>query len=139
MSIRVSEQHGVNPSVEKCFFCQRDVGVVLFGRLPGDAEAPRSVTLDETPCSECRSLMDRGVILISVDEGKSGGDMRNPYRSGAWIVVTDSFIQREVAPPLRDYILQKRAAFVPDSAWDNLGLPRGAVEGVPSSLEDVKS
>lgn len=63
MSVRLSEKHGVNPSVEKCFFCQRDVGIVLFGRLKDDVEAPRSVTLNHDPCVDCQVVMSRGVIL----------------------------------------------------------------------------
>ena len=83
MSIQLSPQHGVNPSVEQCFVCMKDVGVVLFGRMRGDAEAPRKVCLpNREPCDECKGYMDQGVILISVDESKTD-DPQNPWRSVA--------------------------------------------------------
>lgn len=140
-SIRVSEKHGVNPSVTHCFFCQKAVGVALFGRLPGDAEAPHAVALDHEPCDECKLVMSKGVILISVDETKSAGDLTNPYRTGGWCAVSEDFIRRvlENATELRDTVLAKRIAFIPDDAWDMLGLPRGKMEGIPSSVEELKS
>ncbi len=73
MGLRVSEKHGVNPAVEQCFTCMKDVGVVLFGKLKGDVEAPLKVCLghDSEPCYECKKYMKMGIILISVDEDKS--------------------------------------------------------------------
>lgn len=126
MSVRISDKHGVNPSVEKCFVCGEDKGVVLFGRLKGDAEAPRSVCLDYEPCDECKRWMEQGVILISVDEKRSKSSPQNPWRTGGWVVMKDDAIRRMFKPEsLVEVILKKRMAFVPDEAWDVLGLPRG--------------
>jgi hypothetical protein len=66
MGIRLSEKHGVNPALEQCFVCGEARGVVLFGRLPNDKEAPRQVVMDRSPCEKCLGLMQKGVILISV-------------------------------------------------------------------------
>lgn len=128
MGIRLSEKHGVNPALEQCFVCMKDVGVVLFGQLKGDAEAPRRVCLDKAPCDECKKLMELGIILISVDEKKSEGNMQNPWRTGGWVVIKEEAVRRifEDAPIL-DQILDKRMAFISDEAWDTIGLPRGEV------------
>jgi hypothetical protein len=69
-SIKLSEKHGVNPSIEQCFVCMKDVGVVLFGKVKGDQEAPRRVCFgpNSEPCDECKGYMKQGVILISVRE-----------------------------------------------------------------------
>ena len=126
--ILLSERHGVNPSVEQCFTCMRDVGVVLFGRLKGDREAPHRVCLgpNSEPCAECKKHMAMGVILISVRDPDPKDDPQNPYRTGGWVVVRNEFIERVVTPKwLADDILKRRMAFVPDDAWDMLGLPRG--------------
>jgi hypothetical protein len=126
MGLRLSEQHGVNPSVEQCFTCMKDVGVVLFGRMKGDVEAPRKVCLghDSEPCEECKKHMEMGVILISVDESKSE-DMNNPWRTGGWVVVKEDLIKRVFKPDeLVQHVLKRRMAFMPDDAWDMLGLPR---------------
>lgn len=137
-SIRLSEKHGVNPSVEQCFVCMKDVGVVLFGKLPPergrhakpadrDPQAPMRVCFgpNSEPCAECQAFMRQGVILISVDEAKTE-DMENPWRTGGWCVVRDDFIKRVFQPPeLAEHVLERRMAFMPDDAWDMLGLPRG--------------
>lgn len=140
MSIKISPKHGVNPMVPKCFFCLEDKNeVVLAGRLPGDAEAPHGAVIDRVPCDRCREVMAAGVLFISVDESKSP-DRDNPYRTGGWAVVTDDAVRRCVSPPeLAEKIVRARMAFVPDDAWDLLGLPRDAVEGVPSSVEEFKA
>ena len=127
MGIRLSEQHGVNPSVEKCFYCMKDIGVVLFGKMKGDKKAPEHVVTSTEPCDECKELMERGIILISVDEEKTE-DFDNPWRSGGWCVVKEDFLRRVIEPGEHlDATIEKRFAFVPDDAWDLLGLPRGAM------------
>jgi hypothetical protein len=136
MSLRLSEQHGVNPSVEQCFTCMKDVGVVLFGKINAgrharpadrDPQAPLRVCFgpNSEPCAECKKHMGMGIILISVDEPKST-DMKNPWRTGGWAVVSEAFIKRVLNPPeLVEAVLKRRMAFMPDEVWDMLGLPRG--------------
>ena len=137
MPLYLSPKHGLNPSIEKCFFCNGDKSVILFGRIPdgngGEKEAPRAAVLNQEPCDKCKGLMDQGIILISVDEEKTGEDTNNPYRTGGWVVVKEEAIVRAFSDtPVLEYILKKRVAFLTDEAWDRLGLPRGPVEGVPS-------
>lgn len=130
MSIRLSKKHGVNPSLEQCFFCMEPKGLILFGRLRGeDKEAPRQIYLNKEPCDKCKGWMDKGVLLISVNE-KLSDDMENPYRSGGWCVVSEDCIRRMFIPKERaDDVLERRAAFVSDEAWDKVGLPRGGSNG----------
>jgi hypothetical protein len=48
-------------------------------------------------------------------------------------MVKEECIQRIVQPPeLVARILRDRVCFVPDEAWDELGFPRGPVEGIPT-------
>jgi hypothetical protein len=92
-SIPVSQKHGVNPSVQICFYCKKAIGVALFGKLhagkvkemfgeefaksapraadPNDIEAPREVVLDLEPCEGCTVFYPHskhGVFLIECDE-----------------------------------------------------------------------
>lgn len=62
--IKVSENHGLNPSISKCFFCGKDKGIVFIGKLPGDAEAPKACIVDYQPCDHCLSLWNKGVAII---------------------------------------------------------------------------
>ena len=139
MNIRLSKEYGVNPSVEQCFVCFKDVGVILFGKINTgkygeDPEAPRKVCLgpNSEPCNECKKHMEMGVILISIrngeesEEGNAGNF--NPYRTGGWCVVRDEAITRWLGgdnDELLAGILKKRMAFLPDEVWDMIGLPRG--------------
>lgn len=126
--IQFSEKHGLNPSIEQCYFCMEDIGLVLFGKImKEDPKAPTKICLDRKPCSRCREVMDLGVILISVDEEKTE-DPDNPWRTGGWIVVTDAFIKRVFLQEFTEVALEKRAAFISDHLWDQLGLPRGEVK-----------
>ena len=120
-TIRLSKLHGLNPSVQQCYVCMKDVAVVFFGSLKGGAKAPRTVCLDRTPCPDCRAWMSQGVILISVRDGESGD---NPYRTGGWCVLKDEAIRKAFTPPeFAESVLKDRMVFVPDSAWKMLGLP----------------
>jgi hypothetical protein len=127
--IRLSEKHGVNPSLGVCFFCMKDSGeVILFGRMRGDEEAPRRACVSQEPCAECKGWMEKGVILISVDPKRSESQ-QDPYRSGGWAVVKDEAVQRfPLDEKFKEVFLRKRAGFVEDEVWDALGLPRGDSE-----------
>ncbi len=137
-SIRLDPKHAVNPSVETCFLCGKDMGVILFGKLTAqqkrmfeEAElsgtdpdkAPRSVSLGNI-CDECQDHMKVGIILISVDEDRTT-DPQNPYRTGGFCVVREEALERMINDAqVREHIRKKRVAFVPDDAWAAIGLPR---------------
>ncbi len=124
MSIRVSEKHGVNPSMGVCFFCGEDDGtIILPGRLEGDKEAPRRAVWSHEPCPTCKDYMKQGVILISV-RADPDADVTNPYRTGGFVVMKDEAIERMFDPKTAPAVLKKRVAFVDDETWDMIGLPR---------------
>lgn len=59
--ITVSEKHGLNPSLVKCFICGEDTGeIALLGKLPNDEEAPRYITNANCFCDRCRKLLEEG-------------------------------------------------------------------------------
>lgn len=124
--IRLSEKHGVNATIPKCFYCNEDKNeIILTGRLPDDAEAPKGMVWDKEPCDKCKGHMAKGVIFISVRNEETDHD--NPYRTGGWVVLKDEAVARIVrTPALRENILSRRVAFVPDQVWDAIGLPRDA-------------
>lgn len=76
--IKLSPKHGVNPSVTHCEICGKEIGVVLFGRLKDDKEAPRDIAMGL--CDDCQKVIDaEGLIIIEVKDGETG---KNPYRTG---------------------------------------------------------
>lgn len=143
MSIRVSPEHGVNPSAGLCFYCQKPKEVVLLGAMspdrrdklfgpghsshsdtPYSAEAPREAVYNMEPCDECNDFMEKGIIFISVDPAKSGDDHLNPWRSGGWCVVTENAVQRLFTGTRLSSVMHRRFVFVEDEVWNKIGLPR---------------
>lgn len=129
----LSNKYGLNPTMPVCFYCQRETGeVALLGRIVDkktgqEVEAPRHMILDHKPCDECAKWMEKGIILISVYNTAETGD--DPPRSGGWCVMKDEAITKLIDDPsVVIEILKKRVAFVPDEAWDKMGLPREPVE-----------
>jgi len=145
MNIKISDKHGVNPSIVNCFYCNEARDIALLGKLPGDEEAPHVLgVMDMEPCHNCVSCMEKGVILISVKDGepdkiesqKRAFDtakhtdgrfyIPNLYRTGGWWVMSDDFIRRTVSPEsLADNLLKHRWSFIEDSTVEALGLPIG--------------
>jgi hypothetical protein len=118
MSIRVSEKHGVNPSVGQCFWCGEDDGtVVLLGRLPGDAEAPRRVCTSYEPCAKCQEQMTAGITVYEVSDRPAHDGQRemqrDVYPTGRWLVVTEDWALRKITPQkVLDRVLAHRAMLV---------------------------
>jgi len=151
----LSKKHGVNPSITQCWYCGKDDALVLFGRVGGqraadmgwgnnpteyDVEAPRKICCGpEYPCPDCVALMEKGIIFISVRDGEEKpekGVIPNPYRTGGWSVLSEEYVIRTFTPDIVEEMLTSRLAFVEDKVWDELGLPRGKVHGVPGSMEE---
>jgi len=130
--IHVSDKHGVNPAVPRCFYCLENKNeVILAGKLPGDKEAPQSAVWDNVPCDSCAELMTQGVILVSVRDdqleelewAQREKRMPNPYRTGGFWVLKDEAIRRIITPEeLAEQIIKHRFTFVPDEVALALGL-----------------
>ena len=66
--IYMSEAHGVNPSMEVCFWCGKNKGVVLFGKLKGDKKAPRECAFNYEPCDKCKELETKNDELSMIND-----------------------------------------------------------------------
>lgn len=104
-----------------CYYCGKATGVVLDNRLR--KTLPKLAVYDYKPCDECAEHMKQGIMLISVDNDAEG---HNPWRTGRISVIKEEAIRNVVQPKeLADAICIMRWAFVPDDAWQELGLPMG--------------
>jgi len=66
-SIKVSEKHGVNPTIPLCFYCGgHKEEIVLMGKLKDDAEAPKNLLLDYEPCDKCKEQFKQGFLVTEV-------------------------------------------------------------------------
>ena len=68
-SILLSEKYGLNPSLEVCMTCEKDMGIILYGKLKDDAEAPKKSCLGHI-CDECATKFKKAHqrVLMGVSE-----------------------------------------------------------------------
>lgn len=95
MSIILSEEYGVNPSVTCCEICGKEIGIALFGSSWKDeqgktSQAPPKVTMGI--CDDCKKVLDvDGCIIIEVKDGETGD---NPHRTGRIIGISNEAKKR---------------------------------------------
>ena len=90
--IKVSNKHGVNPTMVICAWCKEQNGeIALVGELPGDMEAPKEMIIDYEPCDKCKDKWDHGVACIEVDTKPANASQPsiqdNLYPTGRYVVV----------------------------------------------------
>ena len=74
--ITLSPKHGVNPSMDLCFWCGKPKGIILCGRMHEkkgdrtDVEAPKGMVMNLEPCDKCKENFNLGVRIVEViDDG----------------------------------------------------------------------
>ena len=124
-SIRLSENHGVNPTIPVCFWCGKEKNeIALLGRLKGDMEAPRNALLDYQPCEECKKKWAKAIMLIGVtDTPKFSnqppicmGNGKLQYPTGSCVGLTEHGVRSFFKEDVQDEIIKSKSAFVDDSA-----------------------
>lgn len=116
-NIRLSPQHGLNPSAV-CFFCGEDTGeLIIAGEMRDDAEAPHRGVWTKVPCDKCKSLMEQGIMFIECRNGESG---QNPYRTGRMTVLKEHAVRALVKEPLLSQVIKRRVAFIEQDMWERI-------------------
>lgn len=68
--IILHEEFGVNPSVEVCLACGKEMGVIMFGAAY-DGEAPKQVCMGHL-CDDCSKVIkDGGVYIFEAEDENS--------------------------------------------------------------------
>lgn len=103
-NIRLSEKHGLNPSLGICFWCGGDNGqVIIPGRLPGDAAAPHRGVWNYDPCSGCLKHWDSGVLMVEVTPTPNFQNQpemaEGHYPTSRWCVLREEAYQRMFGTP----------------------------------------
>lgn len=99
--IKISPQHGLNPTIPVCMFCGKEKNeVALLGKIGGrneDIEAPRSMILDYEPCDECKEKIGDGILVIGVAP-RNGQNimpiMNDLVPTGTWCAMTEEAVIR---------------------------------------------
>ena len=75
--ITLSPKHGVNPSMDLCFWCGQPKGIILCGRMHekkgdrSDVEAPKGMVMNLEPCDKCKENFKLGVQIVEVNDDGS--------------------------------------------------------------------
>lgn len=88
--MRISKEHGLNPSINVCFFCGKDKEIKLFGKLKGDAKAPKRILADYHPCKECADKFADNCLVIEVVTTDTGSIpiVQGAWPTGRWCVIS---------------------------------------------------
>ena len=89
--ILLSKKHGVNPSLVICFYCEEETGeIALYGKLKGDAEAPKHCFNSLEPCDKCKEKYKNDTLVVEFDK-------QHKQPTGRWIAVPkDNVIDEEM-------------------------------------------
>lgn len=124
-SIRLSPKHGLNPSIETCAWCGGTKGIALMGKLKGDAEAPKYITMNYEPCDDCAEKWKMGIVAIEasnhpLSEGQPPMG-ENAYPTGRHVVVKREAIERMISDEaLREQILKAGRALMDCDTFEML-------------------
>lgn len=126
-SIRVSEKHGVNPTLGICFWCGEDDGTIgLLGKLKGDVEAPRKMMLGYEPCDTCKEGIALGVAIMEASSFPAFDNQpkikKGCYPTGRWSVITREAAERLFTDDVIEAVLKHGRTFMDVETYEALGL-----------------
>jgi len=122
----------IGTALTTCFFCGQWKDVLLNTRLTESAarnvEKLHGVVMNMEPCGNCKESMEKGVMLIVIDEKKSGEGWEkqehpSPYRTGHITVVKDDYLKRTMkSGKLLDSIIKCRWTFIGEDLAMRMGI-----------------
>jgi hypothetical protein len=124
-------------ALTKCFFCGQDSDILLHKNMRDISHLHGKVTSMQ-PCAQCERFMEKGIILIGIEDDKSESGwshppshltdkqrqqwIPNPYRSGAFVVVKDDALEEIITPAeLFQWAKKHRWMFIEHSALERMG------------------
>lgn len=92
MSLRLSKEYGLNPSLLVCPICGKDVGIALLG-ANGGKKAPYQMTSIEL-CNDCKQKVKEGnTFILSAKQTLEG-----IKPTGAYILVPNECLNVPISP-----------------------------------------
>lgn len=134
MSLSLHPEHGVNPTLSVCFFCQKDKGDVMHLGRAYRGKAPMRMVMDYVPCEECQEKFSQGVLFIEVTRSPNTpdqpplykGDLYQsvPYPTGQYWVLTKDATRRLIGndSDTGQKILKECKALIDPETAQELGL-----------------
>lgn len=126
--IKLSPEHGLNPTIPMCFWCGGDKEeVALMGKIDKqDSQAPRRVIINYEPCAKCKEIFEKGIHVMGVvDQPMAPGQFPiiedenvTLYPTGSMIVATaewtERFLTENDKADMVEHVLSSKALMLPD-------------------------
>ena len=106
--ILLSEKYGLNPSIEKCALCNKDMGLILCGLLGDDVEAPKTCCLGHL-CEECKKDLEKYKEIIFLE-------INNNMYTGSRYLMPEYYINPNVLNDLNG----ERIVYVSKKTFDDI-------------------
>lgn len=112
-SITLHRKHGLNPTMTQCYICGKEKGEIALLGAAYKEEAPMKMIVDTIPCNECKKMIKKGIVFISVRDGEKG---TNPHRTGRILCIKEEAVKKI----MKSYNPKNRVYFIEDSILDRL-------------------
>lgn len=101
-------------SNEKCFWCDKDIPKIIN---------------DYTPCSRCSKIIEKGIILIEVQDIPMQQDqptllIEKNYPTGFWYLLRPTSVHKLFDKQNSEKLLKDKIAFLDVGMMSNLGLKK---------------
>lgn len=121
--VRLSEKHGVNPCIPKCFICGEQKNEIAFlGKLKGDIAAPITAVINYDPCDKCASVMKKGITFMECN--KETGP------TGRIVVLKEEAVRNMLSGNALEEALKRRVAHMEPEVYQKVFGDVGEVENV---------
>ncbi len=127
----MNTQNKVGVALTNCYFCGKGdrilLNTLLTPAMATRVESAHGKVIDMEPCSECKKWMEQGIILLTIDNSKSGSGWNrspipNPYRTGGFFVMKEEAFKRIFDGEAAAFALKHRWMFIEQEAADKIGL-----------------
>lgn len=129
--MKLSKKHGVNPSIIKCFWCNKDIGIAMLGQIDkADSKAPDCICTSYEPCDECKEKFDHGITVMGVSNVPINENMPHVsvndngdklYPTGKYFVTSDSFINELIKDEeTKTLVLKSRKMYMEDDIVEEI-------------------
>ena len=129
--VTLHPKYGLNPSLEKCFWCQEDTGSILLPGIkqlrPGyrqDGESPKYVCLSYEPCDSCKVNHAKGfwLICVTTKSKKTVEIAPGVWPTGDWCVMKEEAAARIFDEDTFRSLMHHGKAFLDEEVWKTLQL-----------------
>ena len=115
----------IGVALTKCFYCGENsdilMNTILTKHIADKVKDCHGKVVSMKPCTQCKTYMEMGIILLTYDNEKSKGN--DIYRTGGFFVVREEAVTRWYKDKeTLDKVLEGRFTFIEHNLAEKMGL-----------------